>query len=77
MSINSTAVAWFTFLIADLYQRGPRIDPKLVHETCKLGKVALEQVLLPTLPFSPVRIIPLILHAYLHLITAVIRKTSG
>jgi hypothetical protein len=42
-----------------------------------LDKVALEQVLLPALPFSLVRIIPLILHAPLQLSTAPIRRTDG
>ena len=54
--------------VVGLSPRWPNFDTRSVHMRFIVDKVALWQVFLPALLFSPVSIIPPILHTHLHLI---------
>jgi hypothetical protein len=56
------AVPWLRRLAADLPTRRPRFDPGSVHVGFVVDKVALGQVFLRVLWFSPVNFIPPVLH---------------
>jgi hypothetical protein len=56
------AVPWLRRLVAGLSPRRPGFDPKSVQVGYVVDKVALGQVFLRVLQFSPVNFIPLVLH---------------
>jgi hypothetical protein len=56
------AVPWLRRLVAGLPPRTPGFDPGSVHVGFVVDKVALGQVFPRVLRFSPVNIIPLVLH---------------
>ena len=56
------AVPWLRWLVAGLSQRRPGFDPESVHVGFVVDKVALGQVSLRVLRFSPVSFIPSVLH---------------
>jgi hypothetical protein len=56
------AVPWLRRLVAYLSPRRPGFDPGSVHVGFALDKVALGQVFPRVLRFSPVNIIPPVLH---------------
>ena len=56
------AVPWLRRLVAGLPPRRPRFDPGLVYVGFVVDKVALGQVFPRVLRFSPVNIIPPVLH---------------
>jgi hypothetical protein len=60
-----------------LSPRGPEFDPSAVHMRCVVDKVALGQISLPVLPFSPVSIVPPVLHTHIRLNGTLIRRLSG
>jgi hypothetical protein len=49
-------------LVSDLSPRKPGFDPRSVHVRLVVDKVALGQVFLRVRPFSPVSVIPPMLH---------------
>jgi hypothetical protein len=55
-------VPWLRRLVADLPPRRPGFDPGLVHVGFVVDKVALGQVFPRVLRFSPVNLIPPVLH---------------
>jgi hypothetical protein len=54
----SKAVPWLRWLVAGLSLRRPGLAPGSIHVGFVVGKVALGQVFLRVLRFSPVSIIP-------------------
>jgi hypothetical protein len=72
-----TAVPLLKCLVAGLSLWGPGFEPRLVHVRFAADKVALGQVLLRILRFSPASINPPILHTDLHLYVAISRRTNG
>jgi len=72
---------WLRQLVAGLWLWRPRFVPRSVHAGLVMDKVALHQVFLLVLRFSPVSIIPPGLHTHIspeerttgHLVTAVQR----
>jgi hypothetical protein len=52
------------WLVSGLSSRRPVFDPRLVHVRFVTYKVALGQLFLPVLQFSPVSIIPPMLHTH-------------
>lgn len=60
--------------VAGLSPRRPDFDTRPVYVRTVVDKVALGQICLPVLPFSPVTTIPLVLHIDIHLHTALMRK---
>ena len=70
-------VSWFRQLVAGLWLRRTVLDPRPVHERSVVDKVAVGQVYLRVLRFSPVSIIPPMLHTHLHLHVALNRRTKG
>jgi hypothetical protein len=60
-----------------LSPRSLGFDPGPVHVRYAVDRLALWQVFLPILRFSPVSIVPPMLHTRLHLNTTLIRRTSG
>jgi hypothetical protein len=71
------ALPWLRRLVAGLSPRRPGFDPRSVHMGFVVDKVALGLVFLPVLQFSPVSIIPPMLHTHLHLHIALIRRRNG
>ena len=60
-----------------LSRRKTVFDPEQVHVRPVVDEVELGQVFLPGLRFSPVNIIPTMLHSNINLNSTVIRRTSG
>ena len=60
-----------------LSPRGPEFDPRSVHMRYVMDKVALGQISVPVLLFSPVSIVPLVLHPHILLNSTLIRRLSG
>jgi hypothetical protein len=56
------AVPWLRRLVAGLSPRRPGFDPGSVHVGFVVDKVALGQVFLQVLRFSPINFIPPVLH---------------
>jgi hypothetical protein len=63
--------------VAGLSRRRPSFGPRPHHVKFVVDKLALGQVSLPVLRFSPAIIFPPMLHTHLHPNTATIRRTSG
>jgi hypothetical protein len=59
---NRRAVPWLRRLVACLSPRRPEFDPGSVHVGFVVDKVALGPVFLRVLRFSPVNLIPPVLH---------------
>jgi hypothetical protein len=55
---------WLRWSVASLSQQSSRFDPKPVHMRFVVDRVALPQVFLPLLQFSPASVIPPMLHAH-------------
>jgi hypothetical protein len=53
---------WFRLLVAGLSPRRPESDPRSVHVGLVVDKVALGNVFIRVLQFSPVNFIPPLLH---------------
>jgi len=68
---------WFRRLVAVFSNLCPGFDLRLVHVRFVVHTVALGQVSLPVLHFSPVSIIPPVLHASLHVHVALTGRTNG
>jgi hypothetical protein len=64
-------------VISALSPWAPEFDPRLVSVVFVVDRVALGQVFLPVLRFSPVIIIVPFLHPHIYLHVAVIRWTNG
>jgi hypothetical protein len=64
-------------LVAGLSPRRPMFIPSSVHAKFVADKVALGEFLLRVLGFSPVSIIPPMLHTHLHLHVALMNGTNG
>jgi len=60
-----------------LLPRMPVFDTRPVYVRFVMERVALGQVFIPVLLFSPVSINPPVLHNHLHLHAAVSRRTNG
>lgn len=73
----SNAVPRLRWSFAGLLTRRYGIDPRSVHVGFEVDKVALGQVFLPVLRFSPVTIILLTLHTHSHPYVAITRRTYG
>jgi hypothetical protein len=71
-----TFVRRFGWSVAGLSQRRTRFGPRSVCVTFVVDRVALGQVFIPVLRFSPVSIIPSMLHTQLHLHVALTRRTN-
>ena len=71
------AVPWLRPLVSGQSLRRPGLYPRSVHVRFVVDEVALRQVFLRVLLFSPVSIIPLMPHNHLHLHVAVTRRTNG
>jgi hypothetical protein len=63
--------------VAVLSPSRPGFDPRPVCVRFVVDNEALGQVFLPVLQFSPVSIIPSMLHIHLHLHVALTRRTNG
>jgi len=61
------AASWLRRSVAGFSPQGPGFDPRPVHVTFVVDKVALGQLYLPVLRLSPVRIMPLVLYTQLQL----------
>ena len=72
---NGCAVGRAVF--AGLSARAPEFDPRLANVVFVVDRVALGQIFLPVLRFSPVTIIAAFLHTHLYLDVAFIRRTNG
>ena len=73
--LNGCAVGRAVF--AGLSARAPEFDPRLANVVFVVDRVALGQIFLPVLRFSPVTIIAAFLHTHLYLDVAFIRRTNG
>jgi hypothetical protein len=58
------AVSWLSRLVTGLSLTTPRFAPNSVHVRFVVDKVALGLVFIPVHPFSPVSIIPQMLHTH-------------
>jgi hypothetical protein len=59
---NGLAVPWLRWLVTGLSPQRPGFNPGSVHVEFVVDKVALGQVFLRVLRFSPVSFIPPVLH---------------
>lgn len=67
----------FGRLVASFTQRKLGFDPGPVYVRYVMDKGARGQVFLRALQFSPVTVIPQMLHSHLHLHTALTRMANG
>jgi hypothetical protein len=63
---KTSAVSWLRSLVAGLLPRRPVFDPFSVHVILVVDTVAVEQVFLQVYRFSPVSIVPPVLHKRLY-----------
>jgi hypothetical protein len=61
-NVQTMAVPWLRRLVADLSPQRPGFDPGSAHVGFVVDKLALGQVFLRVLRFSPVHVIPPVLH---------------
>jgi hypothetical protein len=71
----SLTVPWFRRLVACLSSWSSYFDCSLDHVRFLMDTVALGEVFVRVRPFSPVSIIPAVLHGYLHL--TLLTRTNG
>jgi hypothetical protein len=74
---NSGELSCLRRSVVGLQPQKPGFHTGFVRMRFLADKMAMEQVLLPALPFSPVSIIPSMLHTHLHLNTAPIRTVQN
>jgi len=75
--INEYLHDWLRLSPAGLSCRWVEFHPVLVHVRFVVLKVTLGQIFLPLLWFSPIRIIPPLLHIYFDPNTNLVRRTGG
>ena len=73
----SVAVPCLRLLVAGLSPRSPGFDPRSDHVGFMMDEVALPQPFLSVLRFSPVSIIPPMLHTHLPLYVALPDRQTG
>jgi hypothetical protein len=70
-------ISWIRRLVDGLLLRRPGFGPLSVHLRFMEDKLTTEQGFLGLLVFSPVSIIPPMLHLHLHLHVLLIKRTNG